>query len=114
MERTIGILKGRWKILGYEKRGRYTPEKMARFVNVCSALHNICMLFKVPFNQPNSGILDTSDIYVGEDTRISGFAQNIRNQIKQSVLNYKNGFKSVYLTQTIYLMQKIHKTSNKK
>ncbi|XP_067633563.1 putative nuclease HARBI1 [Eurosta solidaginis] len=50
IERTIGIFKGRWKILGYGNRGRYHPTKVARFANVCAALHNICIQFKIDYN----------------------------------------------------------------
>lgn len=30
-----------------ERKGRYTPEKMLRFINACAALHNICLKFKI-------------------------------------------------------------------
>ncbi|XP_067633131.1 putative nuclease HARBI1 [Eurosta solidaginis] len=89
VERTIGIYKGRWKILCNDKRGRYTPQKVAMFSNVCAALHNICMEFKVPFNQPSVTANDVAvnDIDIGEHTQILRIGQNIRNQIKQSLLN---------------------------
>ncbi|KAI8122671.1 putative nuclease HARBI1 [Lucilia cuprina] len=48
VERTIGILKARWKILCHDKRSRYSAERIAQFSNVCAALHNICLHFKVP------------------------------------------------------------------
>nr|XP_036227873.1 uncharacterized protein LOC106624566 isoform X1 [Bactrocera oleae] len=41
--RSIGILKRCWIILGYDKRGRNHPTKFTKFVNVCVALHNICI-----------------------------------------------------------------------
>ncbi|XP_017481772.1 PREDICTED: uncharacterized protein LOC108370862 isoform X4 [Rhagoletis zephyria] len=43
IERTIGILKGRWGILVNDKRGKYDPAKVARFGNGCSAQH--CIMY---------------------------------------------------------------------
>lgn len=50
MERTIGVYKGRWRILLDERKARYSPEKLAKFSNVCAALHNICVQYRVYFN----------------------------------------------------------------
>lgn len=55
VERTIGILKARWKILCHDKLSRYLPEKIASFTNVCAALHNICIHFKVKNYENASG-----------------------------------------------------------
>lgn len=50
IERCIGMLKGRWRILLDERKSRYTPEKVAKLINVCTALHNICVHYKIHFN----------------------------------------------------------------
>lgn len=86
VERTIGILKARWKILCHDKRSRYTPEKIALFGNVCAALHNICMKFKVPkyteerFQEPSTIEIERSD-----ESHLTRIGHKIRDQIKHSL-----------------------------
>ena len=86
IERTIGILKGRWRILMYGTRGIYSPEKNAQFSNVCAALHNICIKFKIPFEDsidriPQNVSGDTNE------TQFTRIGKNIRDRIKCSLLN---------------------------
>ncbi|XP_065356427.1 putative nuclease HARBI1 [Calliphora vicina] len=83
VERTIGILKGRWRILCNERRSRYSPEKMAIFGNVCGALHNVCIKFKVPmYTQVNSREPSSIEVFTGGETRLLKIGQKIRDQIK--------------------------------
>ncbi|XP_036343884.1 putative nuclease HARBI1 [Rhagoletis pomonella] len=79
IERTIGILKGRWRILGYGKRGRYHPIKVARFANVSAALHNICIKFKTPYDPPNYYSDPISEIDTGETNQLTAIGQTIRD-----------------------------------
>lgn len=88
VERTIGILKARWKILIHDKRSRYIPQKVALFSNVCAALHNICIEFKVP-NYTNVQQLPVEinipEIDVGTETQITKIGKTIRDNIKISL-----------------------------
>ena len=88
VERTIGILKNRWKILINDKRGRYSPEKCARFLNICVALHNICIEFKIPFPEhlPSEDNL-SSEVDVGQENNLSRIAKITRDQIKHSLVD---------------------------
>ncbi|XP_054746455.1 putative nuclease HARBI1 [Anastrepha obliqua] len=87
IERSIGILKGRWRILGYGKRARYYPTKVARFANVCAALHNVCIKFKI--NNPQNYDSDHSlEIDAGEANHLTTIGQTIRDQIRYSLLNF--------------------------
>lgn len=88
VERTIGILKARWKILCHDKRSRYSAEKLAKFSNVCTALHNMCIYFKVrnyenvrqtPDMHPVPAIDDSSE------TNITKIGKKIRDNIKISL-----------------------------
>ncbi|XP_053949300.1 putative nuclease HARBI1 [Anastrepha ludens] len=86
IERTNGVLKGRWRILEYNKRGRYDHIKVARFANVCAALHNICIQYNVSFTATNSESQTASDI-VSEEGQYTRIDQTIRDQIKMSLMN---------------------------
>uniref|UniRef100_A0A0K8U946 DDE Tnp4 domain-containing protein n=2 Tax=Bactrocera latifrons TaxID=174628 RepID=A0A0K8U946_BACLA len=87
VERTIGILKGRWRILGYGKRGRYHPTKVARFANVCAALHNICIKFKINYDPQNCDSDQATDIDTEVANRLTAICQTIRDKIKHSLIN---------------------------
>ncbi|XP_039950668.1 putative nuclease HARBI1 [Bactrocera tryoni] len=87
VERTIGILKVRWRILGYGKRGRYLPTKVAKFANVCAALHNICIKFKINYDPQNCYSDQTTDIDTRVANRLTAIGQTIRDQIKYSLIN---------------------------
>lgn len=50
IERTIGILKARWRCLCSENKLRFSPERVATITNVCAALHNVCVDHKLPID----------------------------------------------------------------
>lgn len=89
VERTIGILKARWKILCHDKRSRYSAEKLAQFSNVCTALHNICIYFKVPnyenVRQTPADMYPVPAIDDSSETNITKIGKKIRDNIKISL-----------------------------
>ena len=81
VERTIEILKSRWKILSNERRSRYTPEKMSKFGNVCAALHNVCIKFKVSmYTHVNCRESSTIEVLTIRETRLLKVGEKIRNK----------------------------------
>lgn len=42
IERTIGVLKGRWRCLLRHRVLHYHPDVTARIINACCVLHNMC------------------------------------------------------------------------
>lgn len=43
VERCIGVMKCRWRSILEERKLRYCPKRAAQIINVCAALHNICI-----------------------------------------------------------------------
>ncbi|XP_035794891.1 LOW QUALITY PROTEIN: putative nuclease HARBI1, partial [Anopheles albimanus] len=48
VERTIGILKSRFRCLLGARQLHYSPSKASSIVNACAALHNICRGYNMP------------------------------------------------------------------
>lgn len=53
VERCIGLLKNRFRCLHNENTLRYSPDKVGKIVNVCVALHNICINHQIPHAADN-------------------------------------------------------------
>lgn len=91
VEMCIGIFKGRWRILMEERRARYSPEKLARFANVCAALHNICIKYKVPFNcnyiADEESVLHRDFEGIPQSRKLKSQARSIRDKLKTLVIN---------------------------
>ncbi|XP_049302028.1 uncharacterized protein LOC105223759 isoform X5 [Bactrocera dorsalis] len=47
VERTIGVLKCRFRCLLSDRKMRYDPAKVTSVINICCALHNICKKFRI-------------------------------------------------------------------
>lgn len=48
VERCIGVLKGRFRILGKDRILRYSPAKSGVIINACAVLHNIMIEAGIP------------------------------------------------------------------
>ncbi|XP_055914922.1 putative nuclease HARBI1 [Eupeodes corollae] len=84
-ERTIGLLKNRFRCCLKTRQLHYSAEKAAQIINVCAALHNICIHFKVADNAENLHIEDHtenafSDVDESENSHILE-ARNARDRI---------------------------------
>ncbi|KAF1381275.1 hypothetical protein PFLUV_G00152140 [Perca fluviatilis] len=69
IERTIGILKGRWMCLD-TAGGKllYKPEKVCRIIMACCVSHNIAMKRGVPLQPPHQDV--RPDPLLGPDHRL--------------------------------------------
>lgn len=88
VERTIGVLKMRFRCLNFERKLRYHPTKMGRIIYSCSTLHNFLLLngFRRDadnFHVPN--IIDPQN--QPQINRIGhGVANQLRNDLMQLIL----------------------------
>lgn len=92
VERTIGVLKNRFRCLLGARQLHYKPAKATKIVNVCAALHNICIEYQsfnveedIPINsEENSN--ENIDTNTNSHILQSGEAVQIREEIKRSFL----------------------------
>lgn len=98
VERTIGVLKNRFRCILGARELHYTPTKCTVMVNVCAALHNICIHYKVPEyveddtenedeedNDPEVPVLHTPDEAESEENVDTVTGQHMRNEILSSM-----------------------------
>lgn len=85
VERTIGVLKNRWRCLLAARQLHYGPKKTVQIINVCSALHNICISFNSDFETaPISEITEEPhflELQPGPNAAFSDAAHRIRLNI---------------------------------
>lgn len=48
VERCIGVLKNRFRVLLQERTARYDPAVVGSLANTCATLHNVCVRFNMP------------------------------------------------------------------
>lgn len=70
IERVFGVLKARFRCLLSARELHYSPEKVTQIVNVCCALHNLCLKFKIALPET------TQDIFSEADTNPTNLVQN--------------------------------------
>lgn len=89
VERTIGVLKARFRCLQGAKVLHYKPEKATQIVNVCASLYNICIFYKTHMSEeiPESEIHIVEDLPVFPTDNDNGNEGNIiRNGILRHML----------------------------
>lgn len=82
VERTIGVLKNRFRCILGARQLHYSPDMAAKITSVCAALHNICIYYKTDI--PEIDVMDelpSTNSVVDDDLN----ASNIRSLIMQSL-----------------------------
>lgn len=78
VERTIGNLKSRFRIL--LGTAYYKPEKHVKIINVCCALHNICKHFNIDWNEE-----EEIDSYESNEDSEQNELHNEGSEIRDSI-----------------------------
>lgn len=88
VERTIGVLKNRFRCLLGARQLHYKPSKVTTIANVCAALHNICIQYGIDFPIEDIDASDEDDDEINDEYEYapSAEASQIREQIKTSFL----------------------------
>lgn len=83
VERTIGVLKNRFRCLLVARQLHYTPEFAGKIISVCAALHNICIHFNIEW--PEGQIdedMDVPDCNDENDSNASSIRLRIMNELR--------------------------------
>ena len=79
VERTIGILKGRWRCLLLHRVLHYEPDMVTKIINTCCVLHNMCNRAQVPSSfSPEDDIPAETNLVVTETFTSEGLQQGLR------------------------------------
>ncbi|XP_055906755.1 putative nuclease HARBI1 [Eupeodes corollae] len=82
IERTIGVLKNRFRCLLRARQLHYSPKKATQITNVCAALHNICLFHNTPILE------DFIEEPEGDDSaNLENMIENFRNEEDVSIRN---------------------------
>lgn len=84
IERTIGVLKNRFRCLLGARQLHYSPKKAAQIVNICCALHNLCISHNIEFEIRELNADDDRLEYIEEDEGSDG-AQRVRARVMNSI-----------------------------
>ncbi|XP_055905933.1 putative nuclease HARBI1 [Eupeodes corollae] len=83
IERTIGVLKSRFRCLLQARELHYTAKKATKIFNVCAALHNICVKYRLEnpeaIEEESENVLGNHDML--DDSAIFTEGSRIRDSI---------------------------------
>lgn len=82
------MLKGRFRCLLAARELHYSPKKAVKILNVCCALHNICLKFNVEgprLENENTPLISSTSRSTEIESNLTTIAKTIRDEIKNNM-----------------------------
>ena len=89
VERCIGVLKGRFRILGKDRILRYTPQKAGTIINACVVLHNILIKSRFPIGEDDEEEVEHDNFNAADEAYFEAGGDSLLqrgNAYRQSVV----------------------------
>lgn len=86
VERTIGVLKNRFRCLLGARELHYSPLKASQIINVVCALHNICIYYRVEDYENNESEVESTE-GEGEEENVDSDYASIARGIRHNILS---------------------------
>lgn len=103
VERTIGILKNRWRCILGHRVLHYHPDTAAKIINACCVLHNICNKVRLGEDDIEEALLSTEQI---QSQMVDGGQEVIEQSTSDELRRGLEG--RVQLVQELWVARHLH------
>lgn len=87
IERAFGVLKARFRCILGARQLHYSPQKATQITNICVALHNICMYYKVQFHDELNSLPTDSNLFELAEEEYAESVSNVAVILRNKIAN---------------------------